>query len=222
MRKFFNGGFGLGITYWVGFVGMGAVVRIVSHFINKGFLTISDDAKFAQLELFHKTFLLVLCIYYLLIARAMIKAGFDNRCPSGWGWIGIALTITSTLYLLYVTATVLFPSTVTPKFMLEMEIRELNKQLPQDMGDGLVMTRVIITGDALIYSYTVEGNLDTAWKNEMQAPLLETVHGQEACQDFQGYFKGGISTTTFRFTYDNDTIEQSIEADDCLAWLAAQ
>ena len=118
MRKFFNGGFGLGVTYWVGIVGAGVITRFVFHSINKGYLTIQDDAKHAQLELFYDVFLVALCIYMLLMVRAMIKAGFEGRRPGVWGWIGIGLTIISAVYILYATVTVLFPSAATPRFML--------------------------------------------------------------------------------------------------------
>ena len=67
MRTFFNGGFGLGVTYWVGIARAGVVTRFVFRFINKGYPTIQDDAKFAQLELFHDAFLVALCIYMLLM-----------------------------------------------------------------------------------------------------------------------------------------------------------
>lgn len=222
MRKFFNGGYGLGITYWVGIVGVGFITEIVIRFITKGYLTILDDAKYAQLELFHNCFLVALCIYMLLMSRAMIRAGFDGRRPGGWGWIGIVVTLFRTLFVLYVTVTVLFPSAATPKFMLELEMRQLNKQLPQDMGDGLVMMRTAIKGDELTYFYKIDGYLDENGRNFMQIPLLETDEGQEACQEVQSYFRGGIRVLIYQFTYDNDTVSQVIDADECLEWLATQ
>lgn len=222
MRKFFNGGSGLGTTYWVGVFAVGVLAKFVFRFINWGYLTIQDDAKYAQLELFHNIFLVALCIYMLLMVRAMIKAGFNDRRPGGWGWVGIVLTITSTLYLLYVSMTVLFPSTATPRFMLELELRNLNKQLPQDMGDGLVMTRTAIEGDELVYFISVEGRLDAAGRKEMQFSLLDTLEGQAVCQDLQGYFTGGISGLIYAYAFENDTIRQEINGTDCLAWLETQ
>lgn len=222
MRKFFNGGYGLAITYWVGIAGAGIISKIVFLSINKGYLTTVDEVKYAQLELFHECFLVALCLYMLLMSRAMIRAGFDDRRPGAWGWIGIVVTLTRTLYILYVTMTVLFPATATPKFMLELEIRQLNKQLPQDMGDGIVMTRVAIDNDELIYFSRIKGELNEVGKKSFQAPLLDSVEGQQVCQDLQGYFKGGINTITYQHTFDNDTVSQAIDGPECLEWLATQ
>lgn len=222
MRKFFNGGYGLAITYWIGVAGAGVIAKIVFLFINKGYLTTVDDTKFARLELFHNCFLVALSIYMLLMSRAMFRAGFDGRRPGAWGWIGIAVTLLRTLYILYVTMTVLFPATATPKFILELEIRQLNKQLPQDMGDGFAMTQVDINNDELIYSFRVTADLDEIWKEEFQIPLMSTVEGQVACQDLQSYFRGGINTVITKYTFENDTVEQTIDGAECLEWLATR
>lgn len=220
MRKFFNGEYGLGTTYWVGIFGAGVVIKIVMRAINKGYLTIQDDEKFNQLEMLHNILLVALCIYLMLMVRAMIKAGFDNRRPGAWGWIGIAGAIISMLYMVLVTVTVFFPSTTTPKFMLELEVQQMNKQLPQDMGDGLVMMRAEIKNDDLIYYAQVDGVLDDNMRASMQSALIDSIEGQEVCQDFQGYFKGGINAIVYEYAFDNDTVRQEVNAAECMLWLA--
>ena len=219
MRKFFNGGYGLAKTYWFGVFGAGAIIKIAFKYINKGYLTSQSDLDFARMEMFHDVFLVLVCIYMLLMVRAMIKAGFDDRHPGGWGWLGIGLTISSTVFTLYVAVTVLFPSTVTPRLMLELEIRQLNRQLPQDMGNGLVMKKAEILGDNLIYYIEMNGEIDAVVNNVMEKPMLDTPEGQGACVDFQGAFKGGINSIVYDFSFDNGSAQQVIKGADCLDWL---
>ena len=90
------------------------------------------------------------------------------------------------------------------------------------MGDGFVMTRISIKGDELIYFISVEGTLDAVGRKELQRPMLENVDGQQACQDFQGYFKGGINAVVFEYAFDNDTVRQGIDGSERLEWLATR
>jgi len=219
MLKFFNGGYGLAKTYWFGVFGAGIIVKTAFRFINKGYLTAQSDLDFARVEMFHDVLLVLLSIYMLLMVRAMIKAGFDGRRPGGWGWLGIGLTISSTVFTLYVAATVLFPSTVTPRLMLEWDIRQLNGQLPQDMGNGLTMKKAEILGDDIIYYIDVNGEIDAVVNNALEKPLLDTPEGQGTCVDLQGAFKGGINSIVYDFSFDNGNARQVIKGADCLEWL---
>lgn len=222
MHNFFNGKLGLAQTYWIGVWGAAFLFRGIFYFINKGYLTITDDQDYARLEMVHDVVLVIISVYMLLMVRAMIMAGFDNRRPGGWGWIGIVLTTLSAAYICYTTIIVLFPSISAPKFMLEMEVRQLNKQLPQDMGDGMTMTRVDISGDTINYRVRVDEEIDEVDKLFYQIPLLETPEGKDVCEDFEGYFTGDIATIGYIYTYRNDVLRQELSGKDCLDWLADQ
>lgn len=219
MRDYFNGKRGLSTTYWVGVFGVNIITGFVFRMVNKGYLTIQDEAKFAQLEMFHNVFLVVISIYMMLMVRAMFKAGYDGRSPGGWGWGGIILTIISALYISYVTLTVLFPSVPTPRFMLDLEIRQINKQLPQEMGDGFSITWVEIVNDVMIYRYKVEGELTELDRKYYLEPLLETPEGQEFCEEFQGYFSGSLKAVSYVYQYDNTSINADLLGSECLTWL---
>ena len=51
MRGFFDGKLGLGRTYWFGVWGAAFLFRGIFHYINKGYLTITDDQDYARLEM---------------------------------------------------------------------------------------------------------------------------------------------------------------------------
>lgn len=226
MLRFFNGKYGLGPTYWLGVFGVGVLVRGITYLISRGYLTAQDGAEFARLELFHNIFLIALSLYMLAMLRAMILAGFDNRRPGGWGWTGIVLTGIGACLTCFTMVTILFPSIKSPIFLLKREVSQLNRQLPQDMGDGMKMTRVSLTGNALIYHFRVDGVADAEMKRYLSVPLLDTPEGGELCEDFEGYFKGGLRSVGYFYTFDNDIVSTSqggtmtsLDGAECLEWL---
>ncbi len=154
--------------FGLGFFGAGIVFKVAFRFITKGYLAARSDLDIARVEMFHHVLLVMLCIYVLLMVRAMIKAGFDGRRPGVWGWMGIGLTVFVAVVNINIASKTFFPSSPTPRFMLEMEMRQVNKQLPQDFGNGMTMTRAEISGDDVIYYFDAEGEIDAVVNNVME------------------------------------------------------
>ncbi|AXX97524.1 hypothetical protein [Profundibacter amoris] len=222
MLKFLNGGYGLAKTFWIGVFGVGIVFKIAFKFITKGYLAARNDLDIARVEMFHHVLLILLCIYVLLMVRAMIKAGFNDRRPGVWGWMGIGLTIFAAALNINIASKTFFPSRATSRVMLEIGMRQLNTQLPQDMGNGMTMIRAEISGDDVIYYIDAEGEIDAVVTNIMEKSLLDMPVGQKACTALQGSFKGGINSIIYDFSFDNGNAQQVIKGADCLAWLAQQ
>ncbi len=218
---FFNGKFGLARTYWFGVFGVGVLGRAVNKVITHGYLTAETDAAYEQIELWHVAFAVLIGLYGVLMVRAMLKAGFDNRRPGGWGWIGIALTSVGACYGAYVAITLLFPNVTTPRILVERELSELNKILPQKMDEDLTMQQVALVGDDM--TYFVSANFSVAEVDRYlveNAVSISTPDGQELCEDFQGYFKGGIERIVYEFSYTDDVIRAVLTAEECFDWLS--
>jgi len=219
MLKFFNGGYGLAKTFWIGVFGAGIVFKVAFRFITKGYLAARNDLDIARVEMFHHVLLILFCIYVLLMVRAMIKAGFDGRRPGVWGWMGIGLTVFAAVLNINIAYKTFFPSLQTSRFMLETGLRQLNTQLPQDIGNGMTMTRVEISGDDVIYHIDADGEIDAVVNNLMEKSLLDMPEGKKVCMAMEGSFKGGINSIVYDFSFDNGSAQQVIKGADCLDWL---
>lgn len=151
MKSLLNGKLGLGWTYWGGVVGLGLILEVSLRYITYLYLTTSDDAALERLDLIQISLVAVGSVLAGLLFRAMIIAGFDNRRPGFWGWIGIVISGLRTLFLTFTTVSLLFPSLAVPLALVKIELRELNKQLPQDMGDGLTLHKTSLKGAEMWY-----------------------------------------------------------------------
>ncbi|WP_371226959.1 hypothetical protein [Roseovarius sp. 2305UL8-3] len=221
IKDFFNGKYSLGITYWVGIFGIGIFIKLVNRAIINGFLTIESEAAYARLELFDLTFTIVLAVYLLLMMRALWKSGNDDRTLGGWGWIGLILTGFAALVATYTAVSLLFPNLTQPRFLVLMEIKEFNKSLPADMGDGVTMRRVKITQNDMVFVISVSGQFEDFGYSYLESALeIDTVDGQELCEDFQGYFKGGIDRIVYEYTFEDDVVLSALDGTDCLRWLS--
>lgn len=221
MIDLLNGKKSLAVTYWVGIGGFGLIWRISTWFMTQQYLTASDQDEIESLDFGYKALLLVCTIVALLLLRAMFKAGFNNRKPGGWGWLGIAIAGLGAANVGFTTATKLDSSIATPRFMLMREIVELNKQLPQVMDAETTLNGVEIIGDDLVYffSYTfpVVPDMIPEFKRSFTTDGIE---GQSLCRDLEGYFNGGLENVKYELTYTNQTVTLQLTAQDCLSFLA--
>ena len=130
MKDFFNGKWGLAWTYWAGVVGFSLLLQALAKYFSYKFLTLEAGAAYERLDLIHTVTICVAVVIMALLARAMVKAGFDNRTPGFWGWLGIGIASLRTCHLGLAALTLVIPSIGTPLYMVRMELKELNKQSP--------------------------------------------------------------------------------------------
>ncbi len=220
-KDFLNGKYSLGFTYWVGGFGIGIIIKLINRAIQHGFLTLESDLAFARLELFDTIYTCALALYLLLLLRALWKSGHDNRTLGGWGWIGLALTSFAAAITIYSAVSLLFPSIAQPRFMVELELRELNKSLPMDMGDGIVMRKASVVGDDIVFFISLAQEVDEYDLEYITEALrIDTLDGQELCEDFEGYFQGGIKNVVYEYSYVGQIINSTLSGQDCLRWIA--
>ncbi len=223
MIDFLNGKKSLGVTYWVGVGGFGLIWRAGNWYITQQYLTEQDPAALDALDFGHSVFFAGCTIMILILLRAMVKAGFNNRKPGVWGWLGITIAAIGVVNIGYSTIALLNPSIVTPRFMLVMEIDEFNKQLPQMMDAETTMNKVDIIGDDLVYfvsyTYPITENMIPEIEH---AYTTDSIEGQSLCHDFEGYFYGGLESIKYEFTYTNRSITTQLTAQDCLSFLSGE
>jgi hypothetical protein len=221
MIDLLNGKKSLAVTYWVGIVGFGLIWRISTWFMTQQYLTASDQDEIESLDFGYKALLLVCTIVALLLLRAMFKAGFNNRKPGGWGWLGIAIAGLGAANVGFTTATVLDPSIATPRFMLTREIAELNKQLPQVLDAETTLNGVEIIGDDLVYSFSYTFPVVPDNITELKRSFTtDGIEGQSLCRDLEGYFNGGLENVKYELNYTNQSVTTQLTAQDCLSFLA--
>lgn len=223
MIDFLNGKKSLGITYWVGVAGLGLIWRAGNWYIAQNYLTQQDQAALETLAFGQKVFYVACTIVSLVLLRAMVKAGFNNRKPGGWGWLGIIITTLGVANVGYSTTTALNPSIATPRFMLVREIAEINKHLPKAFDADSVVNKVEIIGDDLVYfiSYKLPIAADMILEAE-RAFTTDSIKGQSLCRHFEGLFHGGLENVKYELTYTNRSITTRLTAQDCLPFLADQ
>jgi len=219
MLNFFNGKYGLARTYWFGVFGAGLVAHGFGYWINYQYLTSAVAGNLDRLELYQTTFQVLFSLYLAFMLRALWRAGNDDRNPGIWGWAGLILTALGLFYTVVSTVLLMFPSVATPMFMMQLEIREFNKQLPQDMGGGMVMVRTEIADNTLTYFVKADHAIDQTNLTAMKMPMIDNQIGQELCLDSHGYFKGGLRSIEFHYAFTNQTVEQALSGVDCITWL---
>ncbi|MBB3992977.1 hypothetical protein GGR95_000596 [Sulfitobacter undariae] len=221
MIDFLNGKKSLGVTYWVGVVGFGLILRAGNWYITQQYFTQQDPAALETLDFGHRVFFVACTIVTLLLLRAMVKAGFNNRKPGGWGWLGIAIAALGVANVGYSTIALLNPSVVTPRVMLVMEIAELNKHLPKTIDTESTLNKVEIIGDDLVYFYSNTLPVTADMVPDLKRIFtMDGIEGQSLCRDLEGYFHGGLENVRYEFTYSNQSITAQLTAQDCLSFLA--
>ncbi|KPA23634.1 hypothetical protein shim_02430 [Shimia sp. SK013] len=220
MRGFLNGQFSVAQVYWFGFVLTGLGFTAAYKHINTLFLTTPGD-NWDRVETAHYALIAVNLLWVCILLRALVKSAYNNRTPGGWGWIAIALASLNVLYTSYAAITVYFPSTYAPLSMLQAELREFKKQLPQRMDDTTIMTDVDLREDVLNYVVRVEFEADDLMQEHLDWDFsTETDSSREICVDLEGYFKAGLKAISYEFNYTNTTLKAELTAEECNAYLA--
>ncbi len=203
-----------------GVVGLGLILEVSLRYITYLYLTTSDDAALERLDLIQISLVAVGSVLTGLLFRAMIIAGFDNRRPGFWGWIGIVISGLRTLFLTFTTVSLLFPSLAVPLALVKIELRELNNQLPQDMGDGLTLYRAYLKGAEMWYYYWVDYPLEVGERVYFEDSLnINSEITQDICTDMHGYFLGGVESINYEYNFPNETVFAALSNHTCFAFM---
>lgn len=220
MLGFFNGKSSVAKVYWLGFALSGVVFNGLYKYINYLYLTETGPA-WDRAETAHNLLLIFNVLWVGVLLRALIKSAYNGRTPGGWGWIAICLVSVNFAYTSFVTFTVLLPGTYNPLFLLQAEIRELNKQLPQRMDSETVMTRVAVEDKNLKYFITAEFEADDLMQDHLDWEFSnESPGGQDLCDLLEGSFSGGLKEVVYVFKYTNKTLSAGLTAEECNAYFA--
>ncbi|MDO6727525.1 hypothetical protein Q4544_11325 [Cognatishimia sp. 1_MG-2023] len=218
MRSFFNGGASVTATYWGGIVGSSFILKLYVFFFNNQTITNPDWQFVEQLHAVHNYIVLAFTVLFGFLFRAMIKSCFNDRTPGFWGGLGIAIAGLRFATLAFSCFTLFFPSVATPRALIEAELKQLNQQLPMKVDEFVVMQRVKIENDFIVYFYNVEAKLEESERDGMQNMFIsDQVLAKEICREIESYLNGGIKGITYDFDYLNTTLSAVLTSEDCAA-----
>ncbi len=218
---FLNGESSLAKTYWLGIFAAGSLSRILSRVLNREYLSAQTDDEFARLDMIGSTLNIVFLIWAVLMCRALIRCCYNNRTPGFWGWAAIVIAFFTLVVNIFLVFAQLFPQFATPRFMIQLDLSQVNKTLPHEMEPGFWLNRVEIAGDDVVYHFRDSGYMDENTKAAVQALL--TLHDPETqgiCREIEGWFHSGITAVVYRYQFTNGAADARLEASTCLNWLA--
>ena len=222
LKQLFKGQLSLTMTYWAGVWLALVASRIVFMGINRGYLTAQTDEVLRRVEIVNLVFASLLSLYLFAMVRALWLSGHNERSMGGWGWIGLIQTTVTALIVSFSTVTLFFPSLTTPYFLIQADIRELDKTLPQRIDDITTLSRVKLENGVIIYQMDIAEDYGEPGAQEVTTASMELVENQELCTDLQGYFTGGVSALVYEYKFRDALLKEILYAQDCLDWITAQ
>ena len=213
----YSGRASLAATYWVGFFLGRLIFVLIGRAVTKAYIASEDPSVIARLDMVDNVYTVLLVAFSVVIARAIWKSAHNERKPGFWGWTAIVLSVFGLLRVSYSTATVFVPGVPVPLFLVEQELREYNKELPQVMADGGHLVSVRLKNDAIVYRqlYTVELPLSDG-EDFSETLDVNEPWNFEVCEGMANYFRGGVREIVFEYKYTNVTYTEHLSGSKCL------
>ncbi len=209
--------------YWIGLFAASFVVNYFLGFLTQISLTNADPAVQVGLGWIETGVLCAFTLYLGIMLRALWRAAHDHRTPGFWGWTAICITVIALLRTGYSSLSVMFPAFPVPPFMTELEFRELNKQLPLQIENGLVLRRAHVRDRTMVHVFQLSEKIEEAdkplWENSLTLDLEDNM---ETCRAMQGYFRGGMLGLEIQYSYPMGTVRAFMPAAECLERIAKE
>ena len=213
----YSGRASLAATYWVGLFLSSFPLVFIGHSLMQAYIVAEDPAVIARLDMADNVHTVLLVAFYAVMVRAIWKSARNDRTPGFWGWTAIIVSVLGLLRVSYVAATVFLPGVPVPLILIEQELRDFNKNLPQDTADGGRILSVRLKDDAMVYriSYPEELPVDDGESLSIALDLDDPTY-MELCQDMENYFLGGVREIVFEYRYTNATYTEHLSGSKCL------
>lgn len=213
----YTGRASLAATYWVGLFLTSIPLTLIGRALTRAYLVSEDPEATALLDIADNAFTVLLVAFLAVMVRAIWKSAHNERTPGFWGWTAIVVSVLNLLRASYSAATVFLPGVPVPLILVEQELRELNKDLPQDMADGGRFLSVRLKDDAMHYRMSYAEELPFYDGESFSTTLdLDDPTYMELCQDMANYFRGGVREIVFEHRYTNVTYTEHLSGSKCL------
>ena len=209
--------------YWFWIFGVSILSGLIQSSISFFYLRVSDPHTILWLDRSQIAFLGAFALYLLVMLRNLWRACHRARRPGFWGWVAMALVVVAIVRTGYSTLTLVFPHLPVPLIMVELELRDLNKQLPQEIEEGLVLRRTHLRDKAMVYVFYVDEELPEDMKPYLEESLtLDDPENMETCRMMQGYFRGGVVALEHQYSYQMGSVTARMSGADCLERLSQE
>jgi hypothetical protein len=218
LRKFYFGQYGLGKTYWLGFVGAGVVNYILTIALTRYYWFVSE-AHETLYEFFMKGVGLFGLLVLLYFAMAVFNAAKINGKRSVWGWLAtIAVFIAVIRIVLAIIAS--FTDSYLTWSQLQEEIKVINATLPAQLDIGLTMSKVVASQTNKSVTYYYKENEPYAQydlKATSQNYKQDLLAGEEGiCSDLPFLTTGLVETVVFNYSgTDGKSFDVIFRQQDC-------
>lgn len=200
LRDLLGGRKSVAATYWLGHVAVATLMMFVMRGLTWVYLS-SDDAIMAALYEKLDLVLRFLWIAYMaFIVRAIYRASYWQRSPGFWSWLGIGIVSFVIAAQTYTIVLVLFPNLPVSEIALRADVKELNKSLPVDMGDGMSLRRASLKDGDMTYHFTWDIALTTEDILDVRQSIeADLRRDRELCTDMEGAFKGPLERIVYQY-----------------------
>lgn len=217
-KKLYFGHFGLGKTYWFGFVGVGIFNYILNVALTRyyWFVSESNETIYEQLVWVVGLFQILATLYF---AIAVFNAAKINGKRSIWGWlatIAVFIAFVRIVFALFSS----FTNTYLTWSQLEEEIKVINTTLPAQIDTGVTMIKVIADESTKSVTYFYSENEAYAQYDLQKASEISKQNMLESedniCSDLTFLSSGLVETVTFNYTgTDGESFNVVFRQQDC-------
>ena len=209
--------------YWLWIFGVSIFFGFIQSAITYFYLRISEPDSILWLDRAQIALLGGLTLYLIVMLRNLWRACHRARRPGFWGWVAMVLVVVAIVRAGYSTLTLVFPHFPVPLILVELELRDLNKQLPQEIEEGLVLRRTHLRNKAMVYVYSVDEEFPEEMKPYLEESLtLDNPENMETCRVMQGYFRGGVVALEHQYSYQMGSVTARMSGADCLERLSLE